>query len=154
MNSTEHLSRTATTATLERIIEWVDTDAAGHQHNSAVLRFVEACEAKLFRDLGLPEYFPSAPRVRHEFNYRAKLYFGQRVTTTVTVEKIGRTSMTFGFEVWGEVFRGQPRTLAAHGSFVTAHVAEGGTAASPWPAGLTARITAGPARPHGSPPSP
>lgn len=147
MNPTEHLSRTATTATLERIIEWVDTDAAGHQHNSAVLRFVEACEAKLFRDLGLPEYFPSAPRVRHELNYRAKLYFGQRVTTTVTVENIGRTSMTFGFDVWGEEFRGQPRILAAHGSFVTAHVAQGDTAVSPWPAGLTAKITASPAQP-------
>ena len=100
MNPTQSLPCTATTATLVRTIEWVDTDAAGHQHNSAVLRFVEACEAKLFRDLDLPEYFPSAPRVRHELNYRAKLYFGQQVTTTVVVEKIGRTSMTFSFEVW------------------------------------------------------
>ena len=105
MNPTQSLPCTATTATLVRTIEWVDTDAAGHQHNSAVLRFVEACEAKLFRDLDLPEYFPSAPRVRHELNYRAKLYFGQQVTTTVVVEKIGRTSMTFSFEVWGEEFR-------------------------------------------------
>ena len=142
MNSTQSLPRAAATATLVRTIEWVDTDAAGHQHNSAVLRFVEACEAKLFRDLELPEYFPLAPRVRHELNYRAKLYFGQQVTTTVVVEKIGRTSMTFSFEVWGEEFRGEPRALAAHGSFVTAHVARGGTAATPWPAELAAKVTA------------
>ena len=142
MNPTEPLPSTATTATLERTVEWVDTDAAGHQHNSAVLRFVEACEAQLFRDLDLPEYFPSAPRVRHEFNYRAKLYFGQRVTTTVVVDKIGRTSMTFSFEVWGEEFDGEPRALAAYGSFVTAHVARGAGAASPWPAELTAKLTA------------
>ena len=142
MNPVQSLPNTATTATLERTIEWVDTDAAGHQHNSAVLRFVEACEAKLFRDLDLPEYFPTAPRVRHELNYRAKLYFGQQVTTTVVVEKIGRTSMTFSFEVWGEEFRGEPRALAAHGSFVTAHVARGGTAATPWPAELAAKVTA------------
>ena len=142
MNPTEPLPCTVTAATLVRTIEWVDTDAAGHQHNSAVLRFVEACEAQLFRGLGLPEYFPSAPRVRHELNYRAKLYFGQRVTTTVVVERIGRTSMTFSFEVWGEEFGGEPRALAAHGSFVTAHVARGAAAASPWPAELTAKITA------------
>ena len=142
MNPIQSLPGTATMATLVRTIEWVDTDAAGHQHNSAVLRFVEACEAKLFRDLDLPEYFPSAPRVRHELNYRAKLYFGQQVTTTVVVEKIGRTSMTFSFEVWGGEFRGEPRILAAHGSFVTAHVAQGGTAATPWPAELAAKVTA------------
>jgi len=142
MNPTPSLPGAATTATLVRTIEWVDTDAAGHQHNSAVLRFVEACEAQLFRDLGVPEYFPAAPRVRHELNYRAKLYFGQPVTTTVAVEKIGRTSMTFSFEVWGEAFDGAPRALAAHGSFVTAHVARGATAASPWPAEWTAKITA------------
>ena len=141
MNPIQSFPFTATTATVERTIEWVDTDAAGHQHNSAVLRFVEACEAKLFRDLDLPEYFPSAPRVRHELNYRAKLYFGQRVTTTVVVERIGGTSMTFSFEVWGEEFDGEPRALAAHGSFVTAHVARGATAASPWPAELTAKVT-------------
>ncbi|BCW68630.1 hypothetical protein NicSoilB4_33930 [Arthrobacter sp. NicSoilB4] len=142
MNPTQSLPCIAATATLERTIEWVDTDAAGHQHNSAVLRFVEACEAKLFRDMDLPGYFPSAPRVRHELNYRAKLYFGQRVTTTVVVEKIGRTSLTFSFEVWGEEFRGEPRVLAAHGSFVTAHVAQGAAAASPWPADLAAKVTA------------
>lgn len=142
MHPVKSLPRTVTMATLERAIEWVDTDAAGHQHNSAVLRFVEACEAKLFRDLDLPDYFPTAPRVRHELNYRAKLYFGQQVTTTVVVEKIGRTSMTFSFEVWGEEFRGEPRALAAHGSFVTAHVARGGTAATPWPAELAAKVTA------------
>ena len=90
----------------------------------------------------------TAPRVRHELNYRAKLYFGQQVTTTVVVEKIGRTSMTFSFEVWGEEFRGEPRVLAAHGSFVTAHVARGGTAATPWPAELAAKVTAREA-PHG-----
>ncbi|MDQ0754934.1 thioesterase family protein [Arthrobacter sp. B3I4] len=142
MNPVQPLPGAATTATLERTIEWVDTDAAGHQHNSAVLRFVEACEAKLFRDLDLPEYFPSAPRVRQELNYRAKLFFGQRVTTTVVVEKIGGASMTFSFEVWGEEFGGEPRALAAHGSFVTAHVARGAKAASPWPAEFRARITA------------
>ncbi|MHA7223410.1 acyl-CoA thioesterase [Arthrobacter sp. RHLT1-20] len=108
MNPTGPLPRTATAASLERTIEWVDTDAAGHQHNSAVLRFVEACEARLFRELGLPEYFPSAPRVRHEFNYRAKLYFGQRVTTTVVVEKIGRTSMTFGLKCGARNSAGNP----------------------------------------------
>lgn len=47
-------------ASIERTVEWVDTDAAGHQHNSAIMRWAESAEAELFRQLELPEYFPSA----------------------------------------------------------------------------------------------
>ena len=50
-------------ATIRRRVEWGDTDASGHHHNSAMLRRVEAREAVLFHDLGLDGYFPSAPRV-------------------------------------------------------------------------------------------
>lgn len=53
---------------IERTIERVDTDAAGHQHNPTIMRFVEATEAKLFRELGQPGYFDMVPRVRHEID--------------------------------------------------------------------------------------
>jgi acyl-CoA thioester hydrolase len=122
------------TATAVRRVEWVDTDAAGHQHNSAVLRFVEACEAQLFRDLGITSYFGQAPRVRQEVNYRAKLWFGQEVTTEVALERLGEKSMTFSFRVWGEEFEDTPRRLAADGSFVTACVPFGTETSAPWPA--------------------
>lgn len=120
-------------AAVERHIEWVDTDAAGHQHNSVVMRFVEAAEAKLFRDLGLKSYFPTAPRVRHEIDYRAKLFFGQLVTTVVRVDRLGTTSMSFAFEVWGHPHEARRATLAAEGKFVTVCVPIGEQASAPWP---------------------
>ncbi len=131
---------------IERRIEWVDTDAAGHQHNSVVMRFVEACEADLFRSLGLAgDYFPSAPRVRQEIAFLAKLYFGQQVTTTLTVEAIGTSSLEFSFEVSGRAHvagdgRRVPERVAATGSLVTVHVPHGTERSAPWPAHIRAAL--------------
>lgn len=129
-------------AVMIRRVEWVDTDAAGHQHNSAIMRFVEACEAQLFRDVGLPEYFGQAPRVRQEVNYRAKLYFGQEVTTEVSLDRLGEKSMTFSFRVWGEEFEYTPRRLSADGLFVTVCVPLGEEISAPWPTEIRKRILA------------
>ncbi|WP_258868381.1 thioesterase family protein [Arthrobacter sp. RT-1] len=126
-------------ASVERIVEWVDTDASGHQHNSAILRWVEAAEGELFRKLQLPDYFPSAPRVQQVVNYTAKLWFGQRVRATVKITALGRTSLTMGFEVRGEATGApggatpQSGTVAAFGTVTTAHVPPGASTAQPWP---------------------
>ncbi|EMQ98564.1 acyl-CoA thioesterase [Paeniglutamicibacter gangotriensis] len=125
---------------LERHIEWVDTDAAGHQHNSVVMRFVEAAEAKLFREMGVDEYFGSAPRVRHEIDYRAKLYFGQAVTTAVVVERLGTSSMNFAFKVWGHPHGNRGWALAAEGRFITVCVPKGSEKSAPWPEALRAAL--------------
>lgn len=127
-------------SSLRRTIEWVDTDAAGHQHNSVILRFVEAAEAKLFRGLGQTSYFAIAPRVRHETDYRAKLYFGQAVTTAVVVRRIGTSSMDFDFKVWGHPHEGRDAVLAAEGRFVTVCVPQGGEISAPWPEGIRAAL--------------
>ena len=120
-------------ATLERTIEWVDTDAAEHQHNSVIMRFVEAAEAQLFRALGVTSYFGIAPRVRHEIDYRAKLYFGQVVSTALAIEHVGTASMTFVFKVWGHPHEGRDAVLAAEGRFVTVCVSQGEESSAPWP---------------------
>ncbi|GAB3268509.1 hypothetical protein GCM10027449_01890 [Sinomonas notoginsengisoli] len=131
-----------------RTVEWVDTDAAGHHHNSFVLRSVEAAEARLFRRLGvLEEYFGAAPRVRQEVDYLAKLYFGQEATTVLELEAVGRSSMTFRFQVWGEAHDGGPsgrveRRLAAAGRFVTVHVPKDSEASAPWPETIRAAVAA------------
>lgn len=132
-------------AKVERMVEWVDTDASGHQHNSAILRWVESAEAELFRNLDLPDYFPSAPRVQQVINYKAKLWFGQRVTATVRIAALGRTSMTMEFEVRGHS-AGAARDageVAAFGSVTTAHVPPGATSAQPWPEHFVAAVRAG-----------
>ena len=114
-------------------VEWVDTDAGGHHHNAAVVRFVEAAEAQLLRERGVDGYFGAAPRVRYEVDFAAPLWFGQQVTTVVVLERIGTSSMRFRFEVWGEATAHQSRRLAASGRFVTVHVPRGGRVSAPWP---------------------
>jgi acyl-CoA thioester hydrolase len=117
-------------------IEWIDTDAAGIYHNSAVVRFVEAAEASLMIERGLPGYFPVAPRVHYEVDFEAPLFFGQEVSAVVELVGIGAASMTFAFEVWGEPFEGRARHRAAHGRYVTAHIDRdhrAGAASAPWP---------------------
>ncbi|MEO5982125.1 MAG: thioesterase family protein [Pedococcus sp.] len=133
-------------ASLGSRIEWIDTDAAGIYHNSTVIRLVEAAEAALTRQLGLDGYFPVAPRVRYESDFEAPLFFGQEVTTTVSVTELGRSSMTFSFEVWGEELDGAPRVLAARGRYVTVHLDRSGPGrpkSAPWPADWVERLTRG-----------
>jgi acyl-CoA thioester hydrolase len=132
-------------------VEWIDTDAAGIYHNSAVLRFVEAAEATLITERGLAGYWPAAPRVRYEVDFEAPLFFGQEVTTTVALARLGSSSMTFEFEVWGEAHLERPRIRAARGSYVTVHI-EGGydprgfrpVSAAPWPDAWVEALSARP----------
>lgn len=120
-------------ATVSRVVEWWDTDAAGHQHNSTIMRHVEAAEAQLFRDLNIAGYFVVAPRVRQEIDFESKLYFGQGTTTTVRIVALGSASMTLEFEVWGDAFEGAPRRRAASGRLVSVHVPLGTERSAPWP---------------------
>lgn len=118
-------------------VEWSDTDAGGHHHNTAVARYAEAAEAELMRRKGLTEYFGAAPRVRYEVDFSAPLWFGQEVTAILVLERIGDSSMTFRFEVWGEAHEGRERELAASGRYITVHVpraAPGTRGSAPWPA--------------------
>lgn len=113
--------------TIERTVEWYDTDAAGHQHHSAVLRWVEAAEAELLRRHRIAWLFGRTPRVRHEVNYRARLWFGETVRTRLRIERLGRTSLSYAFEVHGT------SGLAADGTLVVAHAEPDSPSATPWP---------------------
>ncbi|MFF4309404.1 acyl-CoA thioesterase [Streptomyces sp. NPDC001507] len=123
-------------------VEWSDTDASGHYHNTAVARFVEAAEAALVRERGVVGYFGVAPRVRYEVDFTAPLWFQQEVTTVLTVERVGTSSMTFGFEVWGEEIDGRPRQLAAAGRYTVVHVPQSADRRGvPWPAEWVTALT-------------
>lgn len=118
------------------------TGAAGHRHNTAIVRLVEAAEADLMRERGVEGYFGAAPRVRYEVDFASPLWFGQEVTTTLVVERIGTTSMTFRFEVWGEKTDRHPRALSASGRFTVVYVPLGdGRASTPWPPEWIAALT-------------
>ncbi|MFC0434294.1 thioesterase family protein [Kutzneria buriramensis] len=120
--------------TIERAVEWYDTDAAGHQHHSVILRWAEAAEAELCRRHGVAWLFGRTPRVRHEVDYRSRLWFGELCKIRFWVESFGRTSLTFAFEVHGE------HGLAATGSVVVVHAEPDQESASPWPPEVVAAL--------------
>jgi acyl-CoA thioester hydrolase len=120
--------------TVERMVEWPDTDAAGHYHHSSVIRWVEAAEAALHSQLGLDELFGSVPRVRYEVDYLTRLWFRDLVQVTLEVAEVGRTSLTYAFAVRrdGEV--------AARGRMVCVNADPKGTGATAWPDDVRARL--------------
>ena len=97
-------------------VEWMDTDAAGIHHNSAITRFPKAAEEELARGLGLDGYFEAAPRARYEVTYEAPLFFGQPVGTVLYVERGGMSSLTSVFEVWVRSSTAAPEHVRRKGS--------------------------------------
>jgi YbgC/YbaW family acyl-CoA thioester hydrolase len=113
--------------TVQRRVEWPDTDAAGHYHHSTVVRWVEAAEAVLYDRLGLTDLFGRIPRVRYEVDYRARLWFGDLVEVTVAVAALGRTSITYAFEVRRD------GSVAGAGRMVAVQSDPAGGDPLPWP---------------------
>lgn len=113
--------------TIERTVEWYDTDAAGHQHHSCIVRFVEAAEAALLREHDLAWLFGETPRVRHEINYRSRLWFGETVTVTLEVVRLGKHLTPVRLEVRGK------EGVAADGTLIVAHATPQSPTSTPWP---------------------
>lgn len=89
--------------TIQRRVQWIDTDAAGIWHHSVIIRWVEEAEAELHRRLGIiGETFGATPRVRTEFDFGAVLRFDDEVEITLTVESLGETSITYAVEARSE----------------------------------------------------
>lgn len=92
-----------TSITIERPLEWMDTDAAGIWHYSTAIRFVEHAEMELHRQLGIIGCtFGSMPRAHVEFDFVRPVRFGDVVRTTVSVVAVGRSSVTYELTLAGE----------------------------------------------------
>jgi acyl-CoA thioester hydrolase len=86
--------------TLQRRVQWMDTDAAGIWHHSVVLRWAEEAEAELHRQLGIIDItFGATPRVKTEFAFPSSVRFDDVVDISLTVSHLGTTSMTYELEV-------------------------------------------------------
>ena len=120
---------------ITRRVEWIDTDAAGHHHHSAVSRWVEAAETELLTRRGLAGLFGRIPRVRYEVDYRGRLWFGQEVRVELTVGRVGRTSVRYDFVVRG------PEGVAAEGALHMACAAPDAPRAVPWDDDVRAALT-------------
>ena len=83
---------------------FVDTDASGRIHYSALFRHVEAAEMEFFRSIGRPfSQMPFSelkyPRVRVEADYKAPIICDDLMDIHVSVERIGRASYTLNFSI-------------------------------------------------------
>jgi acyl-CoA thioester hydrolase len=82
--------------TIERRIEWMDTDAAGIWHYSTAIRFVEAAETELHRQLGIIDRtFGLTPRAHVEFDFHRSVGFDDAIDITLEVAEVGTTSVTY-----------------------------------------------------------
>lgn len=100
--------------TVRRALEWIDTDGANIWHYSTAIRFVEHAELVLHDRLGITDRtFGVTPRVKVTFDFHAPVRFGDTVATTITVARVGRTSIAYDLEIEG------PHRFVARGQVVT-----------------------------------
>jgi acyl-CoA thioester hydrolase len=120
-------------------VEWVDTDAAGHHHHASVARWVEAAEAQLYRSIGHSQLMTLVPRVAYQAEYLDRLFYQDEIQVTLRVSAVGRTSLTYAFEVRRTV----DDVLAARGSYTVVHIGELQGRGAPWPDDLRAALGGG-----------
>ena len=115
-------------------VAWVDTDAGGRIHFTAVFRWVEAAETALMRRIGLIEEWSDYPRRHVEADYLKVLVFEDDVDVRLRVEGVGTTSITYAWEI------AKAGEVAVQGSHTVVHVDEDGRA-SELPDAVRAALT-------------
>ncbi|MGJ3507868.1 acyl-CoA thioesterase [Enemella sp. A6] len=116
--------------TTRRTLAWAETDAAGHNHFSAAVRWLEEGEHELWRELGLIEMVPRVPRLHLEIDFADRIMFGDPLDVTVGIIKVGKSSATFGTVI--EHAGDSPR-LAIECRHVVVHVSDKLGRSAPWP---------------------
>jgi YbgC/YbaW family acyl-CoA thioester hydrolase len=129
---------------VQRRIEWSDTDASGLYHNTAAFRFIEVAETALLDRLGfVHEVYGRHPRVHIEADFLMPLRFRDLVDVELTVADVGRTSVTYQFEMR---CRG---AAAVRGKAVAVLMTSVGGVPDPWPEEYRQLLlTAGPQTPE------
>lgn len=86
--------------TIQRRIEWSDTDASGHWHNTAAFRMIEWAETALLERLGLlDDVYSRLPRVHVEADFHRSLEFRDLVDATISIAGVGDSSLTYAFTI-------------------------------------------------------
>jgi YbgC/YbaW family acyl-CoA thioester hydrolase len=113
----------ATAFRIRRIVEFGDTDMAGIVHFAQFFHYMEAAEHAFLRSLGISvamvwEGTPvGMPRVSAFCDYLSPATFGDELEIRVLVRRLGRSSVTYTFEIFkGEeaVARGQITAVFCH----------------------------------------
>ncbi len=125
--------------TITRQVEFHETDMAGIMHFANFFKWMECCEAALYRSLDLPlvSFVPGQvvgwPRVNAGCQYFAPLRFNDTATVKLYVKKIGTRSLTYVFQFH------KGATLAAQGEVTVVCVtadAAGDMVAQPIPSAV------------------
>ena len=86
-----------------RRVEFRDTDAAGMMHFASMMGLMEEAEHEFLRHLELPLFRPvdggktSWPRVSASCDFKSPARFEDVLQIEVTVQQLGRRSVTYGF---------------------------------------------------------
>jgi acyl-CoA thioester hydrolase len=113
----------ATPFRMNRIVEFGDTDMAGIVHFAEFFNYMEAAEHAFLRSLGISvvmdwEGTPvGMPRVSASCDYLSPARFADELEIRVLVRRLGRSSITYAFEVSkGEeaLARGQVTAVFCH----------------------------------------
>jgi acyl-CoA thioester hydrolase len=122
---------------------YAEVDAQGVVFNSRYLEYFDIGITEYFRAVGLyPEPgLKGAPElhvVKAEVAYHAPVLLDEEIAIGVRCEKVGRTSISFAFEVHG----GAGEDLRASGSEVQVHVDEPRGRPTPVPEAVVAKFEA------------
>jgi acyl-CoA thioester hydrolase len=80
-------------------VAWVDTDAGGRIHFTAVFRWAEAAETALLRSLGHLADWGDFPRRAVEAEYLAVLRFEDEIEIDLRPAHVGTTSISYEWEI-------------------------------------------------------
>jgi acyl-CoA thioester hydrolase len=121
-------------------VAFVDTDASGRIHFTAMFRYFEQAEQAFLRSLGF-HYHDAPPdvgfpRVRVECEYHSTVTFDDELEIVVSVKRVGTSSYTLEFLA----MLGQ--TLAARGTIVVVCISRRQGRSQPLPDALRAALGA------------
>lgn len=128
----------------ERRVEFCDTDMAGIVHFTAFFRYMEAAEHELLRSVGLAVEYRDGertlgwPRVSCSFEFKAPLRFGDVATVRIGLADMGRRSLTYVADVFGE---GGRLTATGRSTCACCQLADGTVRAVDLPDAVRTRLT-------------
>jgi len=100
--------------TIELPVQWGEMDAFGHVNNVVYLRWLESVRIAYFERCGILEGMPEIGPIlaRQEIDYRLPLRYPDRLLASITVTRLGNTSLTLAARLRSQA---QQRAIAAEG---------------------------------------
>ena len=106
--------------TYRRVVQRHESDSTGLLHSSNYFRYMEECECAFFRNLGLSFFRQGSnvvfPRVSTRCQMLSPIKNGDHISISMSVKKLGRSSMTLQF-LFFESASSEQDSLVAKGDF-------------------------------------